>query len=87
MDGPGLLVVSDAFDPGWTCHVDGRPREILRVDHALRGVLLEPGERTLVMSYAPRSFAWGLGLAAGAALVLLAMCVVPRRRPGPHEVR
>jgi hypothetical protein len=36
----GLLVLSDTYLSGWTCEIDGQAADIVRVDHALRGVLL-----------------------------------------------
>lgn len=57
---PGLLVLSDAYYPGWTATIDGNPVEIYRVDLALRGVLLPSGEHTVVFAYQPRWFQIGL---------------------------
>jgi hypothetical protein len=75
---PALLVVADAWYPGWEATVDGREVPIERVDHALRGVWLEPGDQRVEMTYRPGSFRTGLWLAAGAALVLAALLLLPR---------
>ncbi len=73
--GPGLLVLADTWDPGWSATVDGEGAPVERVDHALRGVWLAGGPRRVVFRYAPASFRSGLWLAslsAAAVAVLIA---------------
>lgn len=80
---PGLLVLSDSYFPGWTATVNGSPREIHRVDIALRGVLLPSGEHTVVFEYQPRWFQVGVVASLVGWLLALAM-LLPRlmgRRP------
>ena len=72
METPGLLVVADAWDPGWRAYLDGAPVPVLRVNHALRGVVLPAGTGTLEFRFEPTSFARGTALCAAAAAVLLA---------------
>jgi hypothetical protein len=60
---PGLLIVSDAYHPGWEVAVDGRPAALLRVNHMMRGVLLSPGEHVVEMKFKPN----GLGASLVAA--------------------
>lgn len=72
----GLLVLTDAYYPGWTATVDGEPAEILPTNHALRGVRVEAGSREVVFRYRTPGLAVGvlfslLTLAAGLALGLL----------------
>ena len=52
----------DAWYPGWTVTVDGVRAEILRVNGAFRGVVLEPGEHLVIYSYLPMSFIAGTGI-------------------------
>jgi hypothetical protein len=72
METPGLVVLADLWNKGWRADWNGQRVPILRVNHALRGVVLPAGEGTLVFRYAPASFSWGLRLAGLATLVLLA---------------
>ena len=65
-----LLRVSAAFFPGWTAHVDGRPREVYPADHALIGVAVPPGEDDLILEYHSNYFAAG----AIASLIALLAC-------------
>ncbi|MCL4535317.1 MAG: YfhO family protein [Bacteroidetes bacterium] len=70
----GILVLSEAYYPGWQATLDGRPVDIYRADLAFRAVELPAGTHRLVMSYDPLSFRLGLlatGLSLGAFLVLL----------------
>lgn len=86
---PGLIVLSDAWDPGWSATVNGQPAPIERVDHALRGVWVPGGQSRIEMHYGPQSMRWGLILGALGAIGLIFMA--SRRRsstrgaPTPDE--
>lgn len=73
---PAMLVLTDAYSPEWRAYVDGRPRPIVRVDGAFRGVRVERGDHVVGFVYRPWSFYIGvaisvLGLAwSGARLVV-----------------
>jgi hypothetical protein len=71
-EGPGVLVVSEGWDPGWQAEVDGRPARVLRVDQACLGLLLPEGAHRVLLRHRPRGLLSGLALAAltGAALGL-----------------
>lgn len=76
--GSGVLVVSDAFMPGWQATIDGAPAEVVPVDVALRGVAVPGGESTVVMWYAPAHMPFAaaaalLGLVTLAALGVIAV--------------
>lgn len=83
----GVLVLSDAWFPGWQARVDGRGVPVLRVDHALRGVALPPGAHTVELSYRPRPLVVGgavsaatlVGIAAWLARIPLLAAVARRR--------
>jgi hypothetical protein len=76
-NGPGVLVLSEAYDPGWRATVDGAPVAVLRANVLFRGVRLPPGRHLVEMTYRPRAIAWGLA-AAGLGLVLVVFLVRPR---------
>ena len=83
---PGLLVLSDSYFPGWTATVNGSPREIHRVDIALRGVLLPSGEHTVVFEYQPRWFQIGVVVSLIGWLLALAVLVPRLMGRGPRRV-
>ena len=73
---PALLVLTEFWYPGWRVSVrgaDGRlhPRPLLRVDAALRGVLLTPEDREVWLRFRPRSWLWGGGISGASSLILL----------------
>ena len=74
-DAPGLLVLSDAYYPGWRAAIDGRDAGILPTNVALRGVLLTGGPHRVVFQYDPRSFKIGLTVTALALILLTAIAV------------
>ncbi|MDO8269615.1 MAG: YfhO family protein [Candidatus Levybacteria bacterium] len=47
-NGPGFLVVSDAFYPTWSVFVDGVKGKIVKTNHAFRGVLVPKGNHTIL---------------------------------------
>jgi hypothetical protein len=79
-----LLVLSDTWFPGWRALVNGREQPVVRVNHTLRGVMLQPGGSRVEFVYRPRSFFAGLALSAAAATILVTLCaagyVLRRRR-------
>lgn len=75
---PAVLVLTDAFAPGWEARVDGRPRRIWQANHLVRGVVLQPGERRVAFVY--RAPGWRLGWAVFAVGWLAAAGVVASAR-------
>lgn len=74
-DAPGMLVLTDAFYPGWKASIDGKATEIYRANFHFRAVLLPPGSHTVEFTYQPSAFYAGIALFAllligGAALLI-----------------
>ena len=80
--GPGLLVVTDAFYPGWRATVDGRPAPIMRTNLLFRGVALPAGPHRVRLWFEPVSVKAGLGVSALAVVLNALACGthVARRR-------
>ena len=72
---PGVVVVADAWDPGWSAWTDGGELPIARVDHALRGIFLPAGSHVVELLYDPASTRLGL-LAAALGLVLALLTAI-----------
>jgi hypothetical protein len=65
--GPGLLVLGEGFDPGFSARVDGRAAPVLRVNGDRTGVVLPEGTHRVVLTHHARGLGIGLALAALAA--------------------
>ncbi len=65
----GVVLLDDAWAPGWSVTVDGRPARALQADMVLRGVVVPAGTHRVVWSYRVP------GLRAGAALSLLGLLI------------
>ena len=66
----GLLVLADAYYPGWKAYVDGRESNIYRVNHVMRGVLIPPGRHRVEFRYEPFSLKLGAAISLAAVLAL-----------------
>jgi hypothetical protein len=83
----GLLVLADPWYPQWRVEVDGKPAELLRVDHAFRGVRVPAGRHEVVFTYQDRAMWLGAALTLVTCLALAGVWAVGRRRPAsPREL-
>lgn len=88
---PTLVVLSDPWYPQWRVYVDGRRADLLRVDHAFRGVRVPAGTHEVEFRYEDSAHKRGLLLAFVTVLGLVAATVVLNRRrragrpTGPRE--
>ncbi len=80
-DAPQVLVLVDAYYPGWTAHIDGVVTEVFPVDYAFRGVVVPAGAHTVEFVYRPWSF-YGSMVVSVAMLVMLAVVGVARLARG-----
>jgi hypothetical protein len=71
MQTAGLVVLADRWDPGWKAYVNNVAVPIWRVNHALRGVRVEPGASEVKFQYEPASLYRGLSISAAGSLVWL----------------
>jgi hypothetical protein len=69
-DRPALLVITDTWDQGWKATIDGDPAPVTRVDHALRGVFLQPGRHRVELRYRPN---WVVPGSVATAISLIAL--------------
>ncbi|MBP9500829.1 MAG: YfhO family protein [Candidatus Promineofilum sp.] len=80
-----LLVLTDAYYPGWEATIDGRPATIERVDGLFRGVFVPPGVHEVEFYYRPASLRTGMAITALGLLVMsaaaISLYVMSRRRP------
>ena len=81
-EGEALLVVNDAWWPGWEARIDGRRVEILRADTAVRAIRWPAGRHTLEMRYAPPELRVGIAVSVLGVLALAVVSVVALRGRG-----
>lgn len=84
LDAPGLVVLADAFYPGWKATVDGRSAPILATNHLFRGVAVPAGRHRVRFAYRPRSVAVGAGISLAALTALAGLWVFGVRRGPPR---
>lgn len=68
VEGDALLVVNDAWAPGWVATIDGAPVEVLPADVLVRAVPFPKGRHRLEMRYEPREVAIGIWISLLTAL-------------------
>jgi len=71
---PGILVLAEAWYPGWEATVSGRPSRVFPVNGWMRAVLVPAGESEVVLHYHSRFLAAGAAASAVSALVLAVLC-------------
>jgi hypothetical protein len=82
-----ILVVSQAFYPGWKARIDGRETPVVPADYALTGISVGSGSHDIVFSYEPLSFKIGLILSIVALAIssVLLMADFRIKRPSPSN--
>ncbi len=70
-DAPALLVLRDAFYPGWQATIDGSPVEIYPTDLLFRGVAVPAGKHEVAFVYNPPTWRWGRVLSSAGILIWL----------------
>jgi hypothetical protein len=76
---PGVVVLADAWFPGWSVDVDGTEADVLRTWGFLRGVVVPKGEHRVTWRYDPWTFRLGAGLSS-VAWLSFAWVLLRRRR-------
>jgi len=69
-----MLVLSENDYPGWRAYIDGQSVEVLRVNYALRGVLVPAGTHQISFVYCPWSVIGGWLISLLTAVGLAVYC-------------
>ncbi|MHB0924759.1 MAG: YfhO family protein [Bellilinea sp.] len=77
----GIIVLSDTWFPGWIARVDGVAQEIIQVNCNMRGLIIEPGEHTIVMSYKPASVKVGIAISLLSLILLISWSLINSKNP------
>jgi hypothetical protein len=75
-----VLVLSDAYYPGWQARIDGQRAEVFPTYSVYRGVLVPQGKHTVEFDCRPWTFALGLALTAATCLFTLAFALAALRK-------
>ncbi len=75
-EGGGLLVLTDAYYPGWRATVDGEQSTIYQTDGYFRGVLVPPGQHLVEYRFEPGSLTFGVAMTALGLLFLLILLII-----------
>jgi hypothetical protein len=78
----GVIVVTEAFYPGWRAWVDDRAERVVRADYAFQGITIGPGRHRVLLRYQPRWFWVCLVISAASWLTVVTLVLLgrPRRR-------
>jgi hypothetical protein len=76
---PRLLVLADAYVPGWVASVDGEPAEIHRANIGFRAVAVPAGQHVVEFRYRPRSVRIGFAVSMAGLAGIVAMFLRGRR--------
>jgi len=80
----GLLVLTDAYMPGWRATIDETSCAVYVADHAFRAIAVPKGRHRVTFTYRPSGFALGAAttLATVAALLVLGVATITARIRG-----
>jgi uncharacterized membrane protein YfhO len=77
---PGFLVLSEVYYRGWDAWVDGKKTPVERVNYALRGLAVPPGEHRIEFIFRAPTFRNGALYSALGLIALLAGLVAEHNR-------
>jgi hypothetical protein len=78
-----MLVLSDAYDKGWSASIDGKKVPLYKAYYNLRAIMVPEGSHTVTFSYRPSSFMIGATVTGTTLIGTTALMAVPlilRRR-------
>lgn len=79
-EGPGMVVVSESYDPGWRAFMGERELAVRRADALVLGIEVPPGAIAFELRYEPPAWRTGLLVSALSVLGLLGWAGWSRRR-------
>jgi hypothetical protein len=81
-DRAAMLVVSQAWFPGWQASVDGHAAPVVRVDGVVQGVPVPAGRHRVALRYQAPGVRAGAAVSALSVVLLAGWALVARRRSG-----
>jgi hypothetical protein len=83
-----LMVISEVYTTGWKAYVDGKQVDVIRTNHALRGVPVAAGTHTIEMRYEPSEITLGLWTTGIAGIAMVSIWIwagIDRRARKPRR--
>jgi uncharacterized membrane protein YfhO len=77
-----MLIVNDAWYPGWRAEVDGHPTTVYQADGFARGVVVEKGTHRVDLVFRPASVMTG---AAFLVIGIVGLAIVTRIQTRGHS--
>jgi hypothetical protein len=78
--GEGMLVISDAYYPGWNAYMDGEEVPIFRANYVMRAISLPKGHHDIEFRYEPLSVIWGFAISLTALILMGIISIVSFRK-------
>ncbi len=75
-DAPGMLLLSEVYDPAWRATLDGTTTPVYVANHALRAIAVPAGTHMVELHYAPRWFPVGVAISVGVSVALVSLGAV-----------
>ena len=83
---PGLLMLSEIWDPGWQATIDGEAAPTLQANSIFLAIPIAAGQHRVELHYTPPYLWLGLGISAATLLLLLAAGAVLWQRERRHAL-
>jgi hypothetical protein len=77
---PSIVVLTDAYYPGWEAYVDGKFTPVYRANSVFRAVEVPPGKHHVSFRFRPRSFFWGMTISLVSIGLVIALVFLDRAR-------
>ncbi len=75
----GILALSIPFDNGWTAKVDGKKQEIIKVNRTFSGLVLDPGNHHIELSYVSPGFKIGAFISIASLTICTGIYIYNRK--------
>jgi hypothetical protein len=72
---PAMLVIAEAWQPGWRATINGQPAPLWQVNYLQQGLWLPQGRHSVELTFAPVSLRYGAWISTGFTGILICVLV------------